>query len=104
MANGEKKIRRTLQFKFTLAGAPAQVIPMIKSAASFYQMFGDAKVRLLQNVDDPTRFIQVVDYEAPASLELNRQAIAGDPKFQAMLQGWRALFPGGVEIDVFQET
>ena len=104
MADGDAKIRRTLHFRFTLAGAPAQVIPMIKSAASFYQMFGDAQVRLLQNVDDPTRFIQVVDYEAPASLELNRQAIAGDPKFQAVLQGWRALFPGGVEIDVFQEA
>jgi hypothetical protein len=104
MANGEKKIRRTLQFKFTLAGAPAQVIPMIKSAASFYQMFGDAQVRLLQNVDDPSKFIQVVDYELPETMEMNRQAIASDPKFQVILQGWRALFPGGVEIDVFQEA
>ena len=104
MANGEKTIRRTLQFKFTLAGAPGQVIPMIKSAASFYQMFGDARVRLLQNVDDPSKFIQVVDYELPESMEMNRQAIASDPKFQVMLQGWRTLFPGGVEIDVFQEA
>ena len=51
--DGDAKIRRTLHFKFTLPGANEQMIAMIKSAAPLYQMFGDAKVRLLQNVDDP---------------------------------------------------
>src|SRR5690242_20930283 len=53
MASDEKKIRRTLHFKFTVPGASEQIIAMIKSAAPLYQMFGDAQVRLLQNVDDP---------------------------------------------------
>ena len=59
MTNGEAKIRRTLHFKFTLTGASDQMISMIKSSAPLYQMFGEAKVKLLQNVDDQTRFIQV---------------------------------------------
>ncbi len=49
----EPKIRRTLHFRFTLTGASEQMIAMIKSSAPMYQMFADAKVRLLQNVDDP---------------------------------------------------
>jgi hypothetical protein len=75
---------------------------MIKSAAPLYQMFGDATVRLLQNVDDPARFLQEIEYEAPEAMELNRQKLAGDPRVQAYLQAWRAMFPGAIEIDVFK--
>ncbi|MCX7315076.1 MAG: hypothetical protein NTV56_26085 [Alphaproteobacteria bacterium] len=57
MAKVEPKIRRILHFKFTMTGASEQMIAMIKSAAPLYQMFGDAKVRLMQNVDDPARFL-----------------------------------------------
>jgi len=100
----DPKIRRTLHFKFSLPGASDQIIAMIKSSAQLYHMFGDSTVRLLRNVDDPNRFLQVVEYEAPASLEANRQQIAGDPRMQAYLQAWRAMFPGAVEIDVYMEV
>jgi len=102
MTNGEAKIRRTVHFKFTLTGASDQMIAMIKSAAPLYQMFGDAEVRLLQNVDDPGRFLQEIEYDAPGALEQNRQQIASDPRVQAYLQAWRSMFPGAIEIDVYQ--
>jgi hypothetical protein len=102
MTNGEKKIRRTLHFKFTMAGASEQVIAMIKSAAPLYQMFGDAEVRFLQNVDDPGRVLQEIEYDAPESLETNRQPIASDPRVQAYIQGWRAMLGGAVEIEVYK--
>jgi len=95
-------IRRVVHFKFTLPAASEQMIAMIKSAAPLYQMFGDAKVTLLQNVDDPSRFMQVVEYDAPAALETSRQQIASDPRVQVYMQAWRSMFPGGIEIDVFQ--
>ena len=87
MASDEKTIRRTLHFKFTMPGASEQMIAMIKSATPLYQMFGDAKVRLLQNVDDPGRFLQEIEYDAPESLETNRQQIASDPRVQAYMHG-----------------
>jgi hypothetical protein len=104
MANGDKKVRRTLHFKFTITGASEQVIAMLKGAAPLYQMFSNAQVRLLQNVDDPSRFIQVIDYEAPEAMEANRQQIASDPRVQTLLQGWRTMFPAGVEVDVYKDT
>ena len=104
MADGDKKIRRTLQFRFTLPSPTEQMIAMIKSAAPLYQMFGDAKVHLLQNVDDPSKFIQVIEYDAPEALEVNRQQIASDARVQTYLQGWRAMFPGAIEVDVFKEV
>ena len=104
MTNGDAKIRRTLHFKFTLTGASDQMIAMIKSAAPLYQMFGEARVRLMQNVDDPNRFLQEIEYDAPQSMELNRQQIASDPRVQVYLQTWRAMFPGTIDIDVYKEA
>ena len=102
MADNDKKIRRTLQFRFTLPTPSEQMIAMIKSAAPLYQVFGDAQVRLLQNVDDPGRFLQEIEYDAPEALELNRSKLAGDPRVQAYLQAWRTMLPGVIEIDVYK--
>jgi hypothetical protein len=105
MAAGETKVTRTLHLKFTLPAAdPAQLSALIKSAKPFYDFFGTTRVRLLQNVDDPARFIQVIDYETDASVEVNRQRIASDPRLQGFVQAWRAMLPGAVEVDVYQEV
>ena len=105
MANGGNKVRRVLHLKFTFTGAdPAQILAMVKAATPFYELFGSRHIRLLQNVDDPTRFIQVIDYDADEAFELNRQRIASDPRMQAYLQAWRAVLPGAVEIDVFKDV
>ena len=105
MANEDAKVRRTLQLRFTLPTAESgHLIAMIKAAAPFYQMLGNAQVRLLQNVDDPARLIQEIEYEAHEDWELSRQKIAGDARMQVFLQTWRTMFPGALEIDVFQEV
>ena len=61
-------------------------------------------MRLLQNVDDPARFVQEIEYDTHEVVELNRQRVASDPQVQAYLRTWRSFFPGSVEIDVYQEV
>jgi hypothetical protein len=98
-----RTVRRTLQFKFTLPNADsAHLLSMIKAASPFWEAFGNAKVRLLQNVDDPARFVQEIEYDTHEELELNRQRIASDPRFQAYMQTWRSLLAGAVDIDVYE--
>ena len=105
MSDGEQKVRRTLTLRFTLPTADSgQLAALVKAAAPFYQMFGKAEVRLLQNVDDPAKFVQIIDYDADEEWELGRQRIASDPRMQVYLQTWRSMFPGALEIDVFQEV
>ena len=105
MANETQTVRRTVQFKFTLPAAnSSQLASLLRSAAPFYEAFGGRRMRLLQNVDDPGKFIQVIEYEAPESMEINRQRIAGDVRLQTYLQAWRAMLPGGVEIDVYKDV
>ena len=67
-------------------------------------MFGNANFRLLRNADDPTKFIQVIEYETHEAFELNRQSLASDMRFQAYLQAWRAMLPGALEIDVLSRS
>jgi hypothetical protein len=103
MSDEEPKVRRTVHLRFTLPAAnTAQLVAMIKAAAPFYTMFGNAQVRLLQNVDDPGKIIQEIEYDAREDWELNRQRIASDPRMLVFLQTWRATFPGAPEIDVYQ--
>ena len=81
--NSDAKLRRTLHFKFTIPNADsAQIAAMVKATAPFYQMFGDMRIRLLQNVDDPAKFMQEIEYDAPGDFELNRQKVASDPRMQ----------------------
>lgn len=104
MAEGEKTVRRILHFRFTLTGAdPVQLLTMMKAAEPMYAMFGRAKMQLLRNVDDPSRFVQVIEYEAPEAVEMNRQRLAADPRVQGYLQAWRSMMPGAIEVDVYQE-
>ncbi|HEY2137821.1 MAG TPA: hypothetical protein VGH49_18190, partial [Xanthobacteraceae bacterium] len=77
---------------------------MIKSSKPFFDFFGTTRFHLLQNVDDPGRFIQVIEYETDEAIELNRQRIASDPRIQGFLQAWRMMVPGAIEVDVFQEV
>ena len=69
MAKEDAKVWRTLHLKFTLPGADLdQLLSVMRSAAPFFQMFGNANFRLLRNADDPTRFIQVIEYETNRGL------------------------------------
>lgn len=105
MANEKvKKVSRILQLRFTLPTTePAKFAAFIKATQPYYEMFGGKQIRLLQNVDQPAQFIQIMDYEVDKSLETSRQQIAADPRLQAFLQTWRAMFPGTVELDIFRE-
>jgi hypothetical protein len=101
----DEKIRRILQLRMR-APTPdtTQLLSIVKAAIPFYQAFGNTRVRLLRNVDDPAHFIQEIEYDAEATFELNRQKVASDPMIQGYLRIWRSLFPGAVEIDVFEDV
>jgi hypothetical protein len=100
-----KRVRRILQLKFTLPAAePSALLAIINATRPYYELFGGKEMRLLQNVDQPAQFIQIIDYDVDESLETNRQQMAGDPRLRAFLQAWRTFFPGTVEVDIFREV
>ncbi len=106
MAEEAAKAKRVLTIKLRTPSpdATALLATMMKNALPLYQSFGDAKVRMLRNVDDQTQFLQVIEYQTDQAFELNRQKLASDPMVQNYLRTWRALFPGAVEMDVYEDT
>jgi hypothetical protein len=103
MANGT--VRRILQFKFTLPTKDATpIVAMIQAARPFMEAWGGKGSRLLQNVDDPTRFVHEIEYDTPETVEFNRQQIASDPRVQTYLQSWRMFLSGSIEVEVFKEA
>jgi hypothetical protein len=105
MANEAKTVRRILHFRIrTPTTETKQLLPFIKAAIPFYEAFGRTRIRLLHNVDDPTQFVQVVEYETEEAFEMNRQRIAGDPTLRAFLQTWRTLLSQAIEIDVYEDV
>jgi hypothetical protein len=106
MANEEAKENRILYLKMKAPSADAAtlIVSMMKNAVPLYKAFGDAKVRLLRNVDDRSQFLQVIEYQADRAFEHNRQKLASEPLVQNYLQTWRTLFPGAVEIDVYEDV
>ena len=83
MAKKGRKVRRTLHLRFTLPSAdPSQLLALVNASKPFYEMLGGTEVRLIQNVDDPGKFIQTIEYETPEEMEINRARIAGDMRMQ----------------------
>ena len=105
MASEGAKAKRILQVKIRIPSADttALLTATMKNALSMYSAFGDAQVRLLRNADDRNQFLQVIEYRMDETIELNRQKFASDPMVQNYLQAWRTLFPGTIEIDVYED-
>ena len=105
MADDATKTSRVLcvKLKAPSPNATALLVTMMKNAFPLYKAFGDAQVRLLRNVDDQTQFLQIIEYQTEPAFELNRQKLASDPVVQTYLQTCRSLFPGALEIDVYED-
>jgi hypothetical protein len=106
MAKDATKANRILHIKIKAPSPDATGVlaTMMKNAAPLYQAFGDVRVRLPRNADDQTRFLQVVEYQADEAVERSRQKFPSDPMTLNFVQPWRALFPGAVEVDVYEDV
>ena len=90
--------------KNAVGGYDKSSCPMMKNAVLLCKALGDVRIRLLRNVDDSAQFLQVIEYQTDQALELNRHKLASDPMMHNYMQAWRALFPGAIELDVYEDV
>jgi hypothetical protein len=104
MAGTTQNVTRFLHVKFRAPTADAtQLLPMMKAALPMLEAMG-ARVRLMRNADDPSQFVQIIEYQTDPALEASRQKVASDPMLRNYMQAWRAIFPGPVETDVYEDV
>jgi len=106
MSSDTAKVTRTLHLRLRAPTPDAANVlgSMMKNTAALYKAFGDAKVRLLRNADDQTRFLQVIEFQTDQTIERSRQQMASDPTTQNFLQTWRAMFPGAVDFEIYEDV
>ncbi|HZP71067.1 MAG TPA: hypothetical protein VFB29_14085 [Pseudolabrys sp.] len=106
MPDDAAKVRRTLllRLKAPTADAAEMLGSMMRNAAALYKAFGDVEVRLLRNADDPTQFLQIVEFNADETIERSRQKMARDPAVQNVLQAWRTMFPNAADAEIYEDV
>jgi hypothetical protein len=104
MADTATHVTRFLHVKLRAPTADtAQLLPLMKAALPMLEALG-ARVRLMRNADDPAQFLQIIEYQMDSQLEANRQKVASDPMIRNYVQAWRAVFPGPMEMDVYEDV
>src|SRR5580692_9505695 len=104
MANETANVTRFLHVKFRVPAADAtQLLPMMTAELPMLEAMG-ARVRLMRNADDPSQFVQTIEYRTDPGLEASRQKVASDPMLRNYMQVWRTIFPGPVEMDVYEDV
>src|ERR1700747_1322971 len=104
MADPPTSVTRFLHVKFRAPTADtAQLLPLMKAALPMLEAMG-ARVRLMRNADDPAQFVQIIAYQTDPTIEANRQKVASDPMIRNYIQAWRTIFPGPVEMDVYEDV
>jgi len=93
-----------LRIRAPSADAAKLIVSMIKNAVPLYKTFGGTSVRLLRNADDQAQFMQVIEYETDAAIESGRQKLASEPAAQKFVQAWRAMFPGTVDAEIYEDV
>jgi hypothetical protein len=104
MADGPSSVTRFLHVKFRAPAADmTQMLPLMKMAQPMLEALG-ARVRLMRNADDHSQFVQIIEYQTDPHLEASRQKVASDPMIRNYMQVWRTVFPGPMEMDVYEDV
>ena len=79
-------------------------LAFLRKAIPFYESPGGITVRLLQDMSDDHRFIELVLYDDQAAYERDQQRVAGDPTMKAYLARWRGLLAEPPVVEVYRIT
>ncbi len=66
-----------------------EFLAFLREAVLFYESPGGITIRLLQDVQDEHRFIEVVEYRDQAVYEQDQSRVANDATMKTYLERWR---------------
>jgi len=84
------------------AGRRAELTAFLTEAIPFYEAPGGIRVRLLWDVADEDRFIEVIEYADVAVHDRDQQRVEQDPLMRQYLRRWHALLDGAPEIETYR--
>ncbi len=76
----------------------------LREGVPFYEAPGGIEVRLLQDMDDDHRFIELVLYEDEAAYDRDQFRVQNDPVMKEFLARWRGLLVEPPVVEVYRLT
>ena len=85
-----------------LPGRREEFLAFLREAIPFYVSPGGIVVRLLEDLHDDHRFIELVLYDDEATHSRDQERVASDPTMKAYLARWRELLAEPPVVEVYQ--
>ncbi len=70
-------------------------------AIPFYESPGGIRVRVLWDVADPNRFVEVIEYADQAAHDQDQLRVENDTRMRDLLQRWRDLLDGPPIVETY---
>lgn len=82
----------------------AAFLAFLREAIPVYESPGDIRIRLIEDVRDPERFIEIVEYATRAAYDADQHRVATDPAMRSYLDRWRTLLAAPPTVEAFSEV
>ena len=76
------------------AGRRADLVRLLAEAIPFYERPGGIRVRVLWDLANPDRFVEIIEYADQDSHDRDQLRVEPDPEMIAYLHRWRDLLAG----------
>lgn len=86
------------------AGKRDEFLAFLHEARSFYEAPGGITVRLLTDMNDDHRFIELILYDSEESYHRDQLRVSNDPEMKAYLSRWRSLLAEAPTVEVYRLT
>jgi hypothetical protein len=83
-------------------GQRADFFKFLDEAVPVYESPGGIEVRLLQDMNDDHRFIELVLYDDEAIYRRDQERVENDPTMRSLLARWRELLVEGPIVEVYR--
>ena len=83
-------------------GRRPDLVAFLTEAIPFYEAPGGISVRLLWDVTDEDRFVEVIQYADRATHDRDQERVERDPEMLAYLDRWRSLLDDSVEVTTYR--
>lgn len=79
------------------------LLDYLREAIPVYKAPGGIDVLLLQNLHHPDQYIEVIDYAGISEYEADQLRVSSDPVLVSMLERWRGILGGPVQIETYRD-
>lgn len=83
-------------------GRREEFLAFLREATPYYEAPSGIEVRLLEDMADDHRFIELVLYKDEDTYRRDQERVESDPRMRALLERWRGMLEGPPVVEVYR--